>query len=189
MKRLFIAIKLIPDDNLLGTYYSLKQAFRYDKIRWVNPDNFHITLKFLGNTSEDKIDVISEVINNTVKPFSMFKIDFDSTGVFGSRYKPRVIWFGIKDNEQLKRLGVELINNIDDSGIPKDRQNFVPHLTIGRITKIVDKHTFNNKIKEVKDVFLQQTTIDRVVLFESILSSTGSRYNEICSFSLKKNEQ
>lgn len=186
MKRLFVAIKLIPDENLLKIYYSLKQALHYDKIRWVDPGNFHLTLKFLGNTSEDKVNIISDVISSTVKSYSMLNIELKKTGVFGSRYKPRVIWFGINENEQLKSLGIELLNKLDDAGFPKDRQNFVPHLTIGRITKITDKQIFNNEIEKVKDVFLQQIIVDKVILFESILSSKAPLYKVINTFQLIK---
>jgi len=185
MKRLFIAIKLIPDDNLLKIYHSLKQALRYDKIRWVNPENFHLTIKFLGKTSEDKIDVISYIINETLSSYSSIDIEVNKIGIFGSSYKPRVIWFGIKDHKQLKSLAVELINNLNAAGFPKDRQNFVPHFTIGRITKVTDKKAFNNTIAGIKDEFIQYAMVNTIILYESILSPKGPQYKEINSFSLK----
>ena len=175
MKRLFIAIKLISDNNLLKIYYSLKQALRHDKIRWIDPDNFHLTFKFLGNTPEDKIDIISDVIKKTIKAYSILNIELNSTSVFGSSYEPRVIWFGIKDHKQLKSLAVELINNLDTAGFPKDRQNFVPHFTIGRITKIIDKQVFNHTIAGIKDEFIQYATVDRIIIYESnIITQRGS---------------
>lgn len=182
MKRIFLAIKLIPDENLLRLYYSLLQSLRYDKIRWVDPANFHLTLKFFGSTPEEKIPVISKVAASTVKPYGGLTLKIENAGVFGSSYKPRVIWFGIAENKQLQRLGRELLDNLDDVGFLKDRQNFVPHITVGRISKITDKHLFNNEMKKAKNVFLQQTTVDRLVLFESVLSSGGPIYKELDSF-------
>lgn len=185
MKRLFIAIKLVPDFNLLKIYYSLRRATKYDKIRWVDPENFHLTLKFLGNTPEDKIDLISEVISSTVESYGKFDFDLKNTGIFGSSYKPRVIWFGIHDAEQIKSLGMELIKKLDVAGFSKDRQNFVTHLTIGRITRIVDKQIFNREIEKVREVFLQHIIVDKVILYESILSSKGPTYKVISSFQIK----
>lgn len=185
MKRLFIAIKLIPDDNVLKTYYSLKHATRNDKINWVDPNNFHLTLKFLGNTSEDKIDCICKVINNTVKSHNKFEFDIDKTGVFGSRYKPRVIWFGIEKQETIMSFGEELINNLDNAGYPKDRQNFVPHFTIGRIRGKLDKQLLNMEIEKIKRSFLQRVLVDEIILFESILTSKSPIYEVIDSFQLK----
>jgi 2'-5' RNA ligase len=185
MKRLFIAIKLIPDDNLLKTYYALKHATRYDKINWVDPDNFHLTLKFLGNTPEDKIDLICDVINSTVESHYKFKFDINKTGIFGSKYKPRVIWFGIDKQEQLKNLGMEIINNLDIAGFSKDRQNFVPHFTIGRIRKILNKQLLNIEIEKIKEMFLQKVLVDKIILYESILISKSPTYEVIDSFQLK----
>ena len=184
MKRLFLAIKLIPDENLLKTYHSLQQSFRYDRIRWVDLVNFHITLKFFGNTSEEKIPIISEVVKNVLKSYGSLNLELENCGVFGSKYKPRVIWFGIANNNQLKNLGIELLNDLHDAGFVKDRQNFAPHITVGRITKIVDKRLFNEKMSKVKYVFLQQIIFDKIILFESILSSGGPQYNVINSFPL-----
>ncbi|MBC8320045.1 MAG: RNA 2',3'-cyclic phosphodiesterase [Bacteroidetes bacterium] len=185
MKRLFVAIKIIPDENSLRVYHSLKQALIFDKIRWVDPDNFHITLKFFGNTTEERIPDISNVVQNTVELFKPLNIELKNAGIFGSSYKPRVIWFGIAENKQLTELGINLLNNLNDAGFPKDRQNFVPHLTIGRITKITDKQLFMKEIEKVKNVFFQKSKIDKVILFESILSTHGPTYKVINSFPLK----
>lgn len=185
MKRLFIAIKLTPDKNLLKTYFFLQNALQHDKIRWVPPDNLHVTLKFLGNTPIEKISTISEVITSSVTSFKPLNVEFVNCGIFGSSYKPRVIWFGIRKHEELKKLGLTIIDNLNDAGFAKDRQNFVPHLTIGRITKIMDKLMFNEAINKVKNVHHQETIIDKVILFESVLTSKSPTYNEIKSFPLK----
>lgn len=185
MKRLFIAVKLIPNDNLLKIYYSLRKALQHEKIRWVPPDNFHLTLKFLGNTHDEKISTISEVIGSSLIPSEPLNLELNNSGVFGSKYKPRVIWFGINENKLLQKLGIGIINNLHDAGFPKDSQNFVPHLTIGRITKIVDKQLFNNEMEKLRNVFLQKVIIDRVILFESIMTSKSPVYNEIESFPLR----
>ena len=185
MKRLFIAIKLIPDDNLLKIYYSLKHATRNDKINWVDPNNFHLTLKFIGSTPEDKIDLICEVIHKTVASHRKFKFDIDKTGVFGSKYKPKVIWFGVNKQEQLMSLGVELINNLDIAGFSKDRQNFVPHFTIGRIRGKLDKQLLNMEIEKVKELFMQKVLVNEIILYESILTSKSPLYKVIDSFQLK----
>ncbi|MAE09040.1 MAG: RNA 2',3'-cyclic phosphodiesterase [Bacteroidetes bacterium] len=184
MKRLFIAVKLIPDDNLLKIYYSLKKALQYDKIRWVHPDNFHITLKFLGTTPEEKISTISEVMINTLTLTKVLDIELNNVGIFGSKYKPRVIWFGINENKQMKNLGIRLLDSLHNAGFPKDRQNFIPHLTVGRITKITGKQLFNYEIEKVRNVYIQKVAIDRVILYESILTSKAPIYNELFSFPL-----
>ncbi len=184
MKRLFIATKFKPDDNTLRIYNSMRSVLGYNKIKWVEPDNFHLTFKYIGNTFEEKIPVIIDVIKNTVENYQDIKLELNKVGIFGSRYNPRVIWFGISANMQLENLGLDLIHNLDVAGFSKDAQNFVPHITVARINKITDKQLFNRDIEKVKDVFLQHIIVDKIVLLESILSPKGPRYDEIFSSSL-----
>lgn len=186
LKRLFIAVKIVPAENLLRIYYSLQKSLQHDKIRWVPPDNFHLTLKFLGNTPEEKISTISDVISKTLITTKVLHFELNKIGVFGSNYKPRVIWFGINENVNLQKLNVELIEHLHDAGFPKDRQNFVPHLTVGRITKIVDKQLFNNEMDKLRNEFLQKVVVDKVILYESILTSKAPIYNEIKVFPLNR---
>ena len=184
MKRLFIATKFKPDDNTLRIYNSMRRVLGYNKIRWVEPDNFHLTFKYIGNTFEEKIPVIIDVIKNTVENYQVIKLELNKVGIFGSRYNPRVIWFGIDENKLLENLGLDLIHNLDVAGFSKDAQNFVPHITLARINKITDKQLFNRDIEKVKDVFLQHIIVDKIVLLESILSPKGLHYDEIFSSSL-----
>ncbi len=184
MKRLFIAIKIIPEGNTLEKYHELRQALNYNKIRWVEPDKLHVTIKFLGDTYEDRIPIVSSVIRSTIKASGSFNIELKNVGIFGSRYRPRVIWFGISDNEMLSTIANDLIINLDIEGFKNDRQNFVPHLTVGRIKHIEDKVLFNNEIKKFHDLFFQESFVERLILYESILTSKGPVYNEIESFNL-----
>ena len=88
MKRLFVAIKLKPDENFLRIYYFLKQNLKHDLIRWVEPDKLHLTLKFLGETPNEKIPQIKQLLSDFVKDKKRFEIIFDKVGIFGSSYNP-----------------------------------------------------------------------------------------------------
>jgi len=184
MKRLFIAIKIIPDENMLKQYYSLREALSDNKIVWVEPDKFHLTLKFLGDTSQDSINIVNNIIIDTLESKRSFDIEFKNTGIFGSKYDPRVIWFGISENHEFLKLGNDLLNNLHDGGFKRDRQNFVPHLTIGRIKRIEDKMFFNRMISNFRNVYLQRFTINKVILYESILRKEGPVYKVVSSYEL-----
>ncbi len=184
MKRLFIAIKLVPNASILSVYNSLRKELSYNKIRWVEPTNFHLTLKFIGETHENKIPYIIDIIKNTIDSYGKIKLDINKIGIFGSSYKPRIIWFGIAENKKIDNLANDMINNLDAAGFVKDTQNFVPHFTIGRITNIIDKKTFNHSIEKQRSVIFQKTEVKNIVLYESILSGKKTRYNEIYRFSL-----
>lgn len=184
MKRLFVAIKIHPSPELLQVYYSLKKELALEKIKWVEENNFHLTLKFLGNTHTSflpKIDETLSIISSETAPFDMF---IEGPGIFGSRYNPRVIWLGIEENQQLVTLANRVLDGLDAAGFPRDRQNFVPHLTIGRI-----KHIHNKKhLKDVIDMHngnrLQQLTATKFYLYESILKREGPVYKVITGYHL-----
>ncbi len=187
MKQLFLGIRVIPDDKMLSTYWAIRESLNYNSIRWVDPDKFHITIKFFGHTSDDNISIVNSVIVDIIKSKCSFNIELVKTGVFGSSYNPRVIWFGIHNNIVLQELTMELHEKLDDAGIKKDRQNFVPHITIGRIKKIVDKKLFNLEINKYCNTFLQNTLVDKIFLFESIMLAKGTEYKVINEYSLLPN--
>ncbi len=176
MKRLFVAIKLKPDENFLRIYYFLKQNLKHDLIRWVEPDKLHLTLKFLGETPNEKIPQIKQLLSDFVKDKKRFEIAFNKVGIFGSSYNPRVIWFGIKNNQQIKEMGENILLHFHENGFRSDRQNFVPHLTVGRIKKIENKKFFQSVIDKVKEEEIQKFDIEEIILYQSILKPTGPVY-------------
>ena len=185
MKRLFVAIKVKPEQSTINVFKSLRKSLYAQNIRWVDPENFHITLKFLGDTYVEDIPIVSNVIANTVATKSSFDIELANTSIFGSIYKPRLIWFGCSNCQQLNVLADDLFCNLDDIGFSRDRQNFIPHLTIGRISLLRDKNVLNEQIANYKNVELQKIKIDKLYLLESILNKGGSNYEIINTYKLK----
>jgi len=185
MKRLFAAIKIHPNEALTQLVYDLQNACKYDKIKWVDLNNIHITLKFFGETPEEQIPEVNQVLRDITMDISRFELVLSTTGIFGSEYNPRVIWIGIEKNKNLISLGLEILNGLEKIGFKKDRQNFVPHLTIGRIKHIDNKDRFNNTIKKFQAVEIQKEDIDQFYLFESKLFRTGPEYSIIETFHLK----
>lgn len=186
MKRIFAAIKIFPDENFLKLYYRLKSGLKHEKIKWVEPENIHITLKFFGETEETKINSIINVFNKATEDFKSFNPELENVGIFGSSYKPKVIWFGIKNNEQLIKLSNSVNENLIPVGYISDRQNFVPHLTVARIRFLNDKKLFQQIIDKNKTIKIQKIKVDKIFLFESILKREGPIYKVIEEFLLNK---
>jgi len=181
-KRLFAAVKIEPDQNFISLYSYLKSIWKEHKINWVPLNNMHITFHFFGDTEEKIIPDISEQLKDAVHNIPVFEIGISNFGIFGSSYKPRVIWMGINQNENINVLSNNIAHNLSKIGYIPDRQNFVPHLTIGRIKYIDDKKLFQKQLDGVKDKFVQSFVADRLYLFESILSSEGPTYHIIETF-------
>jgi len=186
MQRIFAAVKILPDEGLIQLLKYMKQALVQDKVKWVDSGNMHITLKFFGETPEDKVEEIAKALEKIVKPLApqVFTLQCRGVGIFGSQYKPRVIWLGIKESFELQQLEKEVVKVIEPLGYLPDRQNFVPHLTLGRINFLNDKKYFQHIIDSVKTFSAEPQRIPAFHLYESKLKPTGPEYSIINSYKL-----
>ncbi|HLN53601.1 MAG TPA: RNA 2',3'-cyclic phosphodiesterase [Lentimicrobium sp.] len=182
--RLFAAIHIVPDDNFLMTYEGLKQALDYNIIKWVDPNNIHITLRFFGDTNPDEIPVISQALSKASKNIRPFTLTLEKTGIFGSKYDPKVIWFGIHENSPLQQLHSHITDCLADVEYFADRQNFVPHITVGRIKEIKDKRFFQAIIDRFANVSLLARNITEFSLYKSELKKEGPIHTVLETFKL-----
>ena len=184
MKRVFAAIKPVASDEIAQLYHSLKSTFRTEKIKWVDLNNIHLTLKFFGETPENKIQEIHQVLGDISLNNTSFLLQFKDLGIFGSSYKPKVIWLGIEENPQLINLATSMIQQMERIGFIADRQNFVPHMTIGRIKHLEDKHRFFDRFQQIKSFESDAQAIDKFHLIESKLYATGPEYSILHTYKL-----
>lgn len=186
MKRLFIAIKVSPDKKFLDQIHSLEESLRHERIKWVEENNIHITLKFLGETEEKLIPGIIEALRNVALNTKPFSYCLQHLGIFGSSYNPRVVWVGIEPYQELVNLMKQTHQEMKPLGFDPDRQNLVPHLTLGRIKEIKDKQGFQRTIDKFRMLTSEQLPAKSIILFESILKKEGATYLALESFRLQE---
>ena len=186
MKRLFAAIKIHPSPEFIRVLNQLTTDLRHERIKWVEPENIHLTLKFFGETDEKQIPAIREALLAATSDCPVFNLNINRTGIFGSRYDPKVVWFGIDPEPNLNRLAQGVFTGLQKAGWEPDRQNFVPHLTIGRIRELRDKTLFQQVIEKYRDARVQEESVEQVILYESILRREGPLYINLASFELGK---
>lgn len=184
MKRLFAAVKVHPDENLLQIYQEIRKMLRNDTINWVDERNIHITLKFFGDTHEDDIPTISDVLRRTAGRHQPFEMSLESVGIFGSSYNPRVIWFGLRRSQPVEKLAEDVLDSLAKSGFPRDEQHFRPHLTIGRVKSVDNKKYFQQIIDRYKQTYLQEVPVRNFELIESKLTPRGPIYTSLETFPL-----
>jgi RNA 2',3'-cyclic 3'-phosphodiesterase len=191
MKRLFAALKIHPDAEFLERYHELQRELQFEQIKWVEDHNIHITLKFFGETEERKIGSICSVLKKRASATSCIRLKLSGLGIFGSSYAPKVIWVGIEPYTELSGLMKDIHNDLKTIGFEPDRQNLVPHLTLGRIKFLRDKIIFNRVVGQFKDIASSAFSIPETVLFESILRREGPEYIALEKFAFMKsiNEQ
>jgi 2'-5' RNA ligase len=133
--RTFIAVELPREvvDRLALLQETLRESGAH--VKWVNRENLHLTLKFLGDVEYEKTNEISQVVSSIVTDVTPFSVAVKCTGTFptGGR-APRVVWAGIEGNiEPLLKIHSHLNKKLVRFGVPYEKRRFSPHVTIGRV--------------------------------------------------------
>lgn len=186
MKRLFAALKIVPDPGFTGKYRELKQSLRHEQIKWVEEHNIHITLKFFGDTEEKSIPAIGEVLSPVAAAVPPIVLRLYGLGIFGSSYAPRVVWTGVEPYEEVAALMKKVHEELKAIGIEPDRQNLVPHLTLGRVKFLKDKILFNRVIEQNRMISSLPVKVEEIILYESILRREGPIYIALAKFPFEK---
>lgn len=184
MKRTFIAIKIALNKENLSFFSDLKLKFKDSSINWVNAENMHLTLFFLGNTSDNHISAISNELALLLTESKSFSITLKGFGIFKNVLDPRVMWIGIDHSEILKDTKTLVDRVMVNSGFDVDCKVFKPHLTLGRIKNLTNKNALIEWVEKYKDRFFQDLLVNEIIFYESILSPKGPVYKVINTFKL-----
>ncbi len=179
MKRLFFATKIELDDNFTSILQKLKKNTSFDTISWVEKENLHLTLRFLGKTPESKISTLIEQVTLIFQKQSTIELKMNRIAIFGSRYKPTVIWLGFEENDEMKILFEKIEAKVQEVGFEPNQGNFVPHVTIGRIKNILNKKRFSELISQLQPTSSQNLSIHNWSLYQSNLNNKGVEYRII----------
>ncbi len=173
-RRLFAAIEVIPTKTIHNLYSALKNELGEYPIKWMLPEYFHITLRFLGNTSPTLVDPVTEILARTASCFRPFEIQLHGLGIFGSR-KAKVLWIGCKPSLELEKLCLKVNEEINKLGFEPNEIKITPHITLGRIKKSTPADVFLNTLAK-HDVTFGYQIVREICLYESMLDKAGARY-------------
>ncbi len=181
MKRTFLAIPIKPGKEFEALSDSLKDNLTHEKlINWCRSDIIHLTLKFVGETQDHEVPEIIDAVQKVAMRHHPFAMDFDRVGLFGSNGTPRVLWMGMKDEPKaLYDLESDLLDAFDEIGFLRDRQNFVPHLTVCRIKNLTDKKFFQQIYNAIEPKTFIHTDVNELVYYQSFLQPTGPYYKPL----------
>lgn len=182
--RLFIAIELNEQTRteLANIQGKLKQSGADAK--WVEPQNIHLTLKFLGDVEENKIQYIKDALNAIAGRIKIFSISLSEIGCFPNMNSPRVIWAGVKKGAiESAKLASDIEEKLSELGFAKENRPFSAHLTLGRMRSPKGKQ----KLKEITEALNKtggainraSSVIDRIILFQSTLTPAGAIYTNL----------
>lgn len=178
--RSFIAIEL--DEEIKQTLASLIEKLKASgaDVKWVKPENIHLTLKFLGHISKEKIDGIKRILDNAKDIFKPFRIILSDLGAFPKPSYPRVIWVGIKDGENnSKKIYDFMEKGLEKIGFQKEERPFSPHLTIGRVKSPKNRESLKSNIENLKNSLTKSLDVGHITLFQSTLTPGGPIYTPL----------
>lgn len=177
--RLFIAIELPKELDLEFSSLKDKLDTGYAKIN-ATEDN-HLTLKFLGDLEENKLDTLKNVLKKV--DFASFKIKLSDVGVFPNQDYVRVVWVGIKPEEETKELKKKIDSVLVDFNF-KDDFDFNPHITLARVKFVADKEKFKELLSSLKFEEVE-FEVKEFKLVKSELTPKGPVYEDLEVYRLK----
>jgi len=175
--RLFIAIPL--PESVKEHLSHLEQP--NEGIKWQD-GQYHLTLKFLGETDEGKAVEVQEKL--TKIDFPAFRMSLNGFGYFPQGRQPKVLWVGIEKNKKLVELQKKIEAICCSLGFEPENRPFKPHITLARM-KGVAKRDVMSFINQHKQFRIPEVPINEFVLYESKLRSDGALHIRLKTFSLK----
>ncbi|MFB0566180.1 MAG: RNA 2',3'-cyclic phosphodiesterase [Candidatus Aminicenantaceae bacterium] len=184
--RTFIAVDL--DREIKKSLSSLieKLILKREKIKWVQRQGMHITLKFLGEIEKAQIPEVENILRNISENFKSFSLKIKGTGYFPPEKKnPRVLWVGIEADKTLFVLQEQVETELEKIGFPREKRSFHPHLTLGRVKTFSFIHETIKELKKYQEAFFGEMIVNKITLFQSILKPSGAEYIVLSEYLLK----
>lgn len=173
----FIAAEVTATPEIISFEKNLANI-RAD-VKLVEPENIHITLKFLGDTDEKHIDAIEQIMKESVVGISPFPITLKGTGVFPNQHYMKVAWIGIINADGLATISQALDEKLNTLGFKKENRRFSPHLTIGRIRTAQNKDQLLKVIGQYTSTEFATQQIETITLKKSELTPKGPIYTTL----------
>ncbi|MCK4753090.1 MAG: RNA 2',3'-cyclic phosphodiesterase [Planctomycetes bacterium] len=187
--RLFIAIDIDKENKdalrALQKQLQSKLDIKKSDVKWVNPDNVHLTLKFLGEVKDTNIAEICNIVELVATRHESFDLDVESVGYFGAR-SAKVLWVGISNgSKNLHRLQKELERQLASAGWPEDSREFNGHLTLCRIRSSKAGIKLAEITENYKDFKLGTISADSISVYQSQLTPSGPVYTLLGNYKLQ----
>ena len=184
--RAFIAVEL-PQALRVGIE-RLQDKLQQQRLhlRWVRPQNIHLTLKFLGNIDLKDVPDITESLAQAVQAHGAFKLAPQGLGIFPNLKNPKVVWIGLGgDSAKLRALQRSIDEGLDLLGFAKEKRPFKGHLTIGRVKGRMESRKIVDALKSCRMFAADSFKVDQLALIKSDLRPQGPIYTRLENVSLE----
>jgi len=173
--RSFISIDVGALDALVGLEGEMEKTGA--SLKLVEPDNIHITLKFLGEIEEDMVPEIEDAMRGAVEGIKPFTVMFQGMGAFPGMNYVRVVWVGTGDDGEMRKIS----ERINEALVPYKfkKESFKPHITLARVKSARGKEGIVSLIERNKDRNFGEIKVDSIRLKKSELRKEGPVYSTV----------
>lgn len=191
--RAFIAVDIPPDvrESLGQVSSRLQEKLEETPVRWVDYRKIHLTLKFLGDVSQENLGMVQKILESEVNKHQSLEIGIGRVGAFPKTRHPRVIWVGVEAPDELYDLRRGIEDGVARLGYNYDKYDFTPHLTLGRVSRKAssrDVRKVGKALHEFQVGFIGVARIEAVHLYRSDLLPDGAVYTKLYTASLTKDQ-
>ena len=190
--RLFVALDIDSEVRRRITEFRNQMRPLAPDVRWVDPETFHITLQFLGETN--RLDEIQRALQSVRA--APIELSFRNAGFFPSPKSPRVFWVGIEADQNLQELATLIGHALRPLGFEPDAAPFKPHLTLaragsGRPHAVPGERSapalqeLRTRLESLGPLEFGTMTAHEFYLYESKLSPAGARYTKLSRYPLE----
>jgi 2'-5' RNA ligase len=186
--RTFIAVETPPPlREAAGQLAALLQASGAD-VKWVEPENLHLTLKFLGDVAAERIPEVCKAVGRALEGQEPCEVEVRGAGAFPRPQRPRTLWLGISEgHEPLRRIFTALERELAKRGFPKEHRPFEPHLTLGRVREgRRGLEELARLIEENRDYSAGRIHVTELVVFSSQLDRHGPTHTPLARLALRE---
>lgn len=188
--RSFIAIELPPEvKRSLTRFQNSLKAADEKNVKWVEPENMHLTLQFLGNIGADTVDGIIAAIEQASAGTSHFQIEIGGFGAFPNMRRVQTIWVGIEgETGKLARLQKDIGASLTPLGFKPEARPFTPHLTLGRVRDFIrpeDRTRLGQMLEKTSFNARYKVDVASVNLMKSQLTRHGPIYTRLAEVKLR----
>ena len=184
-KRLFVSVDL--PEQLADAVSEIQEEFAdASGLNFTDPEQAHVTLKFLGDTPADRLDDLSEALDAAVSDAGVgsFEVTYGGLGVFPNPEYISVVWLGVEDGaEKLTRLHEAVEERTTALGFDEEDHEFTPHVTLARMEHAGGKELVQKLIRE-RDPTVGTIRVEEIRLTESELTARGPEYSTVEGFQL-----
>ena len=179
--RLFVALEIpsVVRQNLATLLDSMRAITK--EPRWVRAENLHVTLKFLGEVAEEKVVATSNALGE-IRSDNAVALKFRGMGFFPNDKRPRVFWAGMEALPNLKTLAGDIEAVMEKLGIPREKREFSPHLTLARFQRPRLPEALRRLITDNQQREFGSLRTNEFHLIQSKLKPSGAEYTTVATF-------